>query len=63
MKDAMTGEMNRGNWVGAVSSKATSKVSSSEEIAKSKAEMEHHQKSSAGAASKSGRVLDDEIPF
>lgn len=63
MKDAMTGEMNRGNWVGAVNSKASAKVSSSEEIAKSKAEMEHHQKSSAGAAAKSGRVLDDEIPF
>lgn len=63
MKDAMTGEIKRGNWVGAVNSKASAKVSSPEEIAKSKAEMEHHQKSSAGAAAKSGRVLDDEIPF
>ena len=63
MKDAMTGEMMRGNWVGAVSSKGAAKVSSPEEIAKSKAEMEHHQKSSAGAAAKSSRVLDDEIPF
>jgi hypothetical protein len=64
MKDAMTGEMNRGNWVGAVNSKASAKVSSSEEIAKAKAEMEHHQKSSAGAASRSSRDLDeDSIPF
>ncbi len=63
MKDAMTGEMNRGNWVGGVNSKASAKVSSSEEIAKSKAEMEHHQKSSAGAAAKSSRILNDEIPF
>ena len=63
MKDAMTGEMNRGNWVGAVNSKASAKVSSSEEIAKSKAEMEHHQKSSAGAASQQRSALMDEIPF
>ncbi len=63
MKDAMTGEINRGNWVGAVASKSSAKVSSSEEIAKSKAEMEHHQKSSAGAASRGSRDLGDEIPF
>ena len=63
MKDAMTGEMMRGNWVKRVESKATGKVSSPSEIAKSKAEMEHHQKSSAGAASRSSRDLGDEIPF
>lgn len=64
MKDAMTGEMNRGNWVGAVNSKASAKVSSSEEIAKSKAEMEHHQSKAAGAASRGSRDLDgDSIPF
>ena len=64
MKDAMTGEMNRGNWVGAVSSKATAKVSSPEEIAKSKSDMEHHQKSSAGSAMRQRNALDDDsIPF
>ena len=63
MKDAMTGEMSRGNWVGGVSSRAAAKVSSPDEIARSKAEMEHHQKSSAGSASRSSRVTDDEIPF
>lgn len=64
MQDAMTGEMNRGNWVKRVESKATGKVSSPSEIAKSKAEMEHHQKSSAGAASRASRDLDmDSIPF
>ena len=59
MKDSMTGEMNRGNWIGAVSSRATGKVSSSEEIAKAKEEMEHHQK----ASKPQSRDLDDQIPF
>lgn len=63
MKDSMTGEMNRGNWVGAVQSKATGKVSSPEEIAKGKSEMEFHAAKSAGAASRSSRSIDDEIPF
>ena len=63
MKDRMTGDTMRGNWVGAVSSKATSKVSSPEEIAKSKAEMAHHQSKSAGAAARGNRDLDDSIPF
>jgi hypothetical protein len=46
-----------------VSSKAASKVSSPEEIAKSKSEMAHHQSKSAGAAARGGRDLDDSIPF
>jgi hypothetical protein len=63
MTDRMTGDVARGNWVGAVSSKAASKVSSPEEIAKSKSEMAHHQSKSAGAAARGGRDLDDSIPF
>jgi hypothetical protein len=64
MTDRMTGDVARGNWVGAVSSKAASKVSSPEEIAKSKSEMAHHQSKAAGAASRSSRDLDgDSIPF
>jgi hypothetical protein len=64
MTDRMTGDVARGNWVGAVSSKAASKVSSPEEIAKSKSEMAHHQSKAAGAASRASRDLDgDSIPF
>jgi hypothetical protein len=64
MTDRMTGDVARGNWVGAVSSKAASKVSSPEEIAKSKSEMAHHQSKSAGAASRQRNALDDDsIPF
>jgi len=63
MTDRMTGDVARGNWVGAVSSKAAAKVSSPEEIAKSKSEMANHQSKAAGAAARGGRDLDDEIPF
>lgn len=63
MKDRMTGDVASGNWVGAVSSKANSSVSSSEEIAKAKSEMAHHQSKAAGAASRGSRDLGDEIPF
>lgn len=64
MTDRMTGDVARGNWVGAVSSKATAKVSSPEEIAKSKADMAHHQSKAVGAASRASRDLDgDTIPF
>lgn len=55
-KDRSTGDMIRGNWVGAVSPKSSS-VSSSDEVAK---------KSAAAAAKStegSRRELDDEIPF
>ncbi len=63
MKDAMTGEMNRGNWVGAVSSRQTGKVSTPEEIERGKAEMDHAQRTSASGAAKANRTIDDEIPF
>ncbi|MBV5345806.1 MAG: hypothetical protein JZU63_09980, partial [Rhodoferax sp.] len=63
MTDRMTGDVARGNWVGAVSSKANGKVSSPDEIAKSKSEMANHQSKAAGAAARGGRNLDDEIPF
>lgn len=63
MKDSMTGEMNRGNWIGAVSSRAACKVSTPEEIAKGKAEMEHHQKASKTSGGMGSRDLDDTIPF
>jgi hypothetical protein len=60
MRDAMTGDMNSGNWVGAVSSKATGKVSSPEEIERGKADAAVHQRQMGGGARK---ALDDEIPF
>jgi len=64
MTDRMTGDVARGNWVGAVSSKVTAKVSTPEEIANRKADMAHHQSKSAGAASRASRDLDgDSIPF
>jgi len=64
MTDRMTGDVARGNWVGAVSSKVTAKVSKPEEIANRKADMAHHQSKSAGAASRASRDLDgDSIPF
>jgi len=64
MTDRMTGDVARGNWVGAVSSKVIAKVSTPEEIAKSKADMAHHQSKSAGAASRQRNALDDDsIPF
>jgi hypothetical protein len=57
--DRATGELISGNWVGAVSSKATSKVSSAEEIAKGQAEMAKTAKPSGS----SRRDLGDDIPF
>ena len=59
MKDSATGEFVSGNWVGAVSSKSTSKVSSAEEIAKGQAEMAKTAKPSGS----SSLDLGDEIPF
>jgi hypothetical protein len=61
MRDRMSGEMARGNWIGAVSPKGTPQTSS-EEIAKSKAALEKHVASSGGAGGGS-RSIDDEIPF
>jgi hypothetical protein len=63
MKDSMTGEMNRGNWVGAVSSRQIGKVSTPEEIERGKAEMDHAQRNSASGAARANRTIDDEIPF
>ena len=63
MKDSMTGDMNRGNWVGAVSSKQTGKISSPEEVERNEAAMAHHQSKSSSAAQQSNRRIDDEIPF
>ncbi len=62
MKDQMTGEMMRGNWVGAVAPKATP-LSTPEEIARSKDEMARSHATSAGQAAKGSRNLDDSIPF
>lgn len=63
MKDAMTGEMKRGNWVGAVNSKASAKVSSSEEIANLIADQKLHEKKHDEDMARVRRDLDDSIPF
>lgn len=63
MRDAQTGDMNSGNWVGAVSSKAAGKVSTTEEIERGKAEMDRAQRNSASGAAKANRNIDDDIPF
>lgn len=63
MKDQMTGEIARGNWIGAVSSRQTGKLSTPEEIERGKAEMDHAQRNSASGAAKANRTIDDEIPF
>ena len=63
MRDSMTGDMARGNWVGAVSSRQTGKLSTPEEIERGKAEMDHAQRNSASGAAKANRTIDDEIPF
>ena len=63
MKDSMTGEIARGNWIGAVSSRQTGKMSTPEEIERGKAEMDHAQRNSASGAAKANRTIDDEIPF
>lgn len=60
MKDAMTGDVSRGNWVGAVSSRQSGKVSTPEEIEKGKSTMASMEKPSSSGG---GRTLDDEIPF
>jgi hypothetical protein len=62
MRDAQTGDMNSGNWVGAVSSRQAGKVSTPEEVERAKAEdAVHKQRQGGGSVGK--RVLDDEIPF
>ena len=62
MRDSQTGEMMRGNWIGAVAPK-TSAVSSKEEIERSKSEMAHAHANSADQAAKNNRDIKDEIPF
>jgi hypothetical protein len=62
MRDSMTGEMMRGNWIGAVSPKSSA-VSSSDEIERSKADMARAHANSAGEAQKRNQKIDDEIPF
>jgi hypothetical protein len=60
MPDRNTGGMAKGNWVGAVSPKATP-ISSSEEIAAAQAKMAAQPKSQSGGSSR--RDLGDDIPF
>lgn len=62
MRDSQTGDMNSGNWVGAVSSKAEGKVSSSEEIERNKENSAVNQRQ-VGGGSAGRRDLGDEIPF
>ncbi len=62
MRDSATGEMMRGNWIGAVAPK-TADISSKEEIDQSKADMARAHANSAGQAQKNNRTIDDEIPF
>jgi len=61
MRDSATGEMNVGNWVGAVSSKQTGAVSTPEEIERNKASSAVNDRQ-VGVGAKS-RDLDDAIPF
>lgn len=62
MKDQMTGEINRGNWVGAVAPKGSA-ISSNEQIERAKDEMARAHANTATQAAKASRTLDDEIPF
>lgn len=59
MKDRSTGDVNRGNWIGAVSPKS-SPVSSSDEVAK-KTVAEASRAQNTGGGSRND--VDDEIPF
>ena len=62
MKDQMTGEINRGNWVGAVAPKGSA-ISSDEQIERAKDEMARAHANTASQAAKANRTLEDEIPF
>lgn len=65
MRDRQTGDMGRGNWIGAVSPK-TAPQTSAEDIAKAQAALEKHVASSGGSTGGGGggrRDMDDEIPF
>ena len=63
MRDAQTGEMNSGNWVGAVSSRQAGKVSTPEEVERGKAEAAAHKQRQGGGSSMGSRDLGDSIPF
>lgn len=60
MRDKMTGDMARGNWIGAVAPKSAPQ-SSAEEIAKGQAELERRVSGSRAAAI--GDLGGDELPF
>ena len=65
MRDRQTGDMARGNWIGAVSPK-TAPQTSAEDIAKAQAALEKHVSSTSGGGMGGGggsRSMDDEIPF
>lgn len=62
MKDQMTGEVARGNWVGAVSPKSAP-ISSQQEIERAKVEQDYAHRNSAAQAAKANRDFSDEIPF
>jgi hypothetical protein len=62
MKDRATGDVARGNWIGAVAPK-TSPQSSAEEIAKAQAELERHVSNASRNSGGGGGRIDDEIPF
>ena len=62
MRDQMTGELARGNWVGAVAPKS-SPISTPEEIERGKAEQARAYANTAGQAAKANRTIDDSIPF
>lgn len=65
MRDRQTGDMARGNWIGAVSPK-TAPQTSAEDIAKAQAALEKHVSSTSGGGMGGGggrRDMDDEIPF
>ncbi len=66
MRDRATGDMARGNWIGAVAPKSAPQTSA-EDIAKAQAALERHVASSGGGMGGGGgggrRDMDDEIPF
>jgi len=63
MRDQATGDMNSGNWVSRVDSKATASVSTAEEIERNKASSASSQQRQGGGGSMGKRDLGDEIPF
>lgn len=62
MKNPATGEVGRGNWIGAVAPR-TAPQSTPEEIAKAQAALEKQVASSGMGMGGGSRSMDDEIPF